>query len=85
MQRLIRISAISDRAGALHLGLPVLCAKVGIAPSSVYRWLSGSVDPRLSRYDKTCAAMEAELDRLEREHLDRLQARHPAPPAEAAP
>lgn len=72
MQYLDRISAIEQRAGKLNISVHRLCGVAGVEYSSVTRWRKGGTGPLLRRFEETMGALEATLDRLEREMFERL-------------
>ncbi len=66
-----RLVAAADRAEAINLSLGDVMRRAGLTAgerSTVYRWLAGSVDPTLSRFDALMGAIEhrlsSEEDRL---------------------
>lgn len=72
MQQVIRIIAIRDRAGAVGLSLKRLCDMAGCEHSTVYRWLKGDVDPRLSNFEAVCGRLETALASHERQLVARI-------------
>ena len=66
-----RLVAAADRAAAINLSLGDVMGRAGLTAgerSTVYRWLAGTADPTLSRFDalmtKVEAQVAAEEDRL---------------------
>ena len=61
MQQVIRINAIQKRAAVIGLTLTDLCREAHCQVSTVHRWKTGEVDPRLSHFEETVAKLEAAL------------------------
>jgi predicted transcriptional regulator len=61
MQQMIRIHDLIARARSLNLPESRFYRRAGVTHTTVQRWLSGEVSPRLNTLERVTAQLEAEL------------------------
>lgn len=79
MDDMIRINRSVGRAEKIGLTVAQLCARAGLNPGTVYRWLQDgeTANPRMQKLRSTAASLETAVAEAEREQLAYLLDLHP--------